>query len=116
MKIKSDCPCMSGNARYTQFREWRSLPTDKTEGRFADVDVHECIECDRLWLKYQVEYGSFSRSARWARGVIDPETARLIRSEDATAFLERLPSYLRGGSHYDGKVRQISGPMSWDII
>ena len=115
MKNEPQCPCMSGEARYTQFREWRSLPTDTTDGRYADVDVSECVECGRLWLSYFVEYEAFTKSGRWARGLIAPDIARTIQSEQAPDYLANLPSYIRGGSYFDGRSGAFSGPIKWGI-
>lgn len=115
MESTSDCRCMSDEAQYTQFREWRSLPTDTTKGRYAAVDVTECVECSRLWLNYCVEYEAFTKSGRWARGMIDPATAQSIQSEEVPEYLANLPSYIRGGSYFNGRSGASSGPMKWDI-
>ena len=113
MSVQENCPhCSVPNNRWSD-KEWRSLPTDYTEGRYAEVSITECEARDRLWLCYRVEYEAFSQSGRWACGTIDRETAKTIRSEDATALLESLPSYVRGGSYYDGKISVISGAMRW---
>ena len=33
------CSCMSANGTHDQFRLWRELGTDTTNGRYADVSV-----------------------------------------------------------------------------
>ena len=72
------------------------------------------MHCQRLWLRYFVEYEAFSRSGRWARGLISEAEAEVIAPEDAPAHLERLPSYLYGGSYFDGQAGVRSGWMRWD--
>ena len=106
------CVCEQGSAPYTQF-ESRNLGCDETEGRFADVSVNRCRSCSRLWLRYLVEYEAFSRSGRWARGLIGEDAAVAITPEAAVAHLNGLEWYLYGGSYFDGIVGRRSGPMRW---
>ena len=108
----ASCNCESPDARYQQFRSWRILPCDDTDGRFGDVSILECIDCRQLWLRYAVEYEGFSNSGRWARGKIEDARARGIRSGEAVDFLAGLPSYLYGGSRF-GKAGTGSGAMNW---
>ena len=89
------------------------MDVDMTNGRFADVVINACVECGRLWLRYFVEYEAFTRSGRWARGIVDENTARTIQVEAATSFLESLPSYIRGGSYF-GKAEVSAGRMHWN--
>ena len=67
-------------------------------GRFADATLNRCRSCGRLWLRYLVEYEVFSRSGRWARGLISDEAAQTITPETAAPFLNGLDWYLYGGS------------------
>ena len=108
---KADCACTRPQGR-AELKPWRDLDWDTTDGRFADVTILECQNCGRLWLRYFVEYEAFSRSGRWAMGEIDPETAMIIRPEEASQYLAGLPYYIRGGSYF-GKVEIASGYMRW---
>ncbi len=56
------CSCMSVDAKYDQFRTWRELEPNPTDGRYADVSILQCVACERLWLQYMVEYEAFSKS------------------------------------------------------
>src|SRR4051812_4368457 len=94
------CGCAEADARSDQFREWRSLPVDVTEGRFADVSILECLVCGDLWARYQVEYEGISKSGRWARGRIDDVGAASIRSEEVPDYLAGLDGHLFGGSYF----------------
>ena len=109
-----DCQCSSPDPGYQQFEEWRSIDRDMTNGRYADVWIDACVNCGQLWLHYQVEYEAFTCSGRWGRGMIDPVKAMTIRPEDATSFLAKLPSYIRGGSFF-GKAEVVSGSTRWDL-
>ena len=106
------CRCELATAPFDLFTSFRSVGTDTTEGRFADVVIDACTACGRLWLRYSVEYEAFSRSGRWARGLIDPETAQAIEPAEAQGALERS-WYLYGGSYFDGVSGRRTGSMSW---
>ena len=114
MEKSSHCQCYSPDARYDQFNKWRSIGTDMTNGRYADVRINACVNCGQLWLCYQVEYEAFTDSGRWGRGTIDPVKAETIRPQDATSCLAELPSYIRGGSFF-GKAEVVSGGIRWDL-
>ena len=107
------CGCEEPDARFDQFREWRSLPIDGSEGRFADVVVLECLSCGHLWVRYHVEYEGVSKSGRWARGRIEAAQATTIRSDEVPGYLAGLANYLFGGSRFDGASGSRSGPMHW---
>ncbi len=42
--------------------------------------IARCLHCDRLWLRYAVEYEGFSHSGRWARGLITADDAKVPRA------------------------------------
>ncbi len=109
------CICASAAAQYDSFTVWRELEPDLTEGRYADVKISKCRTCGQLWLRYFVEYEAFSRSGRWARGRIEEARALTIQPHEGPSFLARLPSYLYGGSWFDGEEGERSGPMHWGI-
>ena len=109
------CACASPAAQHDLFRLWRDLDSDLSGGRYADVRVQECRLCGELWIRYFVEYESFTGSGRWARGRIDETTANAIQPQEAPSFLAQLPSYLYGGSWFDGEEGERSGPMQWGI-
>jgi len=104
---------MSADAKYQQFRTWRELEPDPTDGRYADVSILQCVTCDRLWLQYMVEYEAFSKSGRWARGEIQSASAAKIKSNEATDFLAVLPTYFYGGSYFSGQSGARCGSMQW---
>jgi hypothetical protein len=115
MNDRTSCACALATAQYDLFAEWRDLEPDLTEGRYADVTISKCRVCGQLWLRYHVEYEAFSRSGRWARGRIDESRALTIKPQEGPAFLASLPTYLYGGSWFDGQAGEGSGPMNWGI-
>src|SRR5690606_19362036 len=91
------------------------LGCDETGGRYADVTVWQCRCCSQSWLRYAVEYEAFSRSGRWARGKIDSKQIPHLEVGSATDFLARLDKHLYGGSYFDGRSGERSGPMHWGL-
>lgn len=85
---------------------------DETAGRFAEVTLNRCRTCGRLWLRYLVEYEHYSRSGRWARGLIDEAAAAAITPQTAADHIDGLDWYLYGGSYFDTSGRR-TGPMPW---
>lgn len=113
MKL-SECACADGAMRADQF-ETKEVGCDDTEGRYADVTLNRCLVCGRLWVRYFVEYEAFSLSARWARGLIDAEAAKVITPQTTLPHLYGLEWYLYGGSYFSGKSARWSGPMYWGL-
>ena len=108
------CLCERADAWFTQF-DARPVGCDETEGRYADVELWRCRTCRRLWLRYLVEYESFGRSGRWARGLISEEVAATMTPERAVDHLNGLGWYLYGGSYFNGVTGRRSGPMPWGL-
>lgn len=110
-----NCACQSTEFQSGLFHRWRSLDSDLTNGRYADVDVNECVSCGQLWIRYFVEYEAFTNSGRWARGMIDEPTASIITPDAVPDFLAALPAYIYGGSYFGGRCGKTSGLMRWDL-
>ena len=106
------CVCEQGSARFNEF-DAKAVGCDETEGRFAEVTLNRCRTCNRLWLRYMVEYEAFSRSGRWARGLISEAAAETMTPERAVEHLIGLEWYLYGGSYFDGIVGRRRGHMRW---
>jgi hypothetical protein len=107
------CACDEPDASHQCFITVQS-GVDDTNGRYADVRLDRCRHCERLWLHYAVVYEGFSRSGRWARGLITEAEAKITGPQDGPAHLEQLPSYIYGGSYFDGQAGVRSGAMNWD--
>lgn len=110
---KAPCSCHSADASFRQFALRRYVGVDETDGRYADVEVHRCVGCGLLWLRYHVEYEGFSKSGRWARGQITEAEAGAMTPEAAGDAFTHMSGYLYGGSYIDGKCGYRRGAMRW---
>ncbi len=106
---------MRVSSRTPDFRQFKSstVGVDQTDGRFADVSLETCRSCGKVWLRYFVEYEAFSRSGRWARGIVTLDQARAMTPETALDTLDTLPRFVRGGSYFDGEARWSEGSLHW---
>lgn len=94
------------------------LPNDRTQyvelgmdEIYAEVSTFVCGACGQLWLRYHYENEGFTGSGRWYVGPISASLAQSIKAEDARAQFEKMEKYFYGGSYYDGRVDQRSGPI-----
>jgi len=91
------------------------LGIDETNGRYGEVTIETCKACGRLWLRYFVEYESFSQSGRWYRGLVTPEMVESLRPEQAPELLASLPWRFSGGSYFRSMGRKGHGPIIIDL-
>ena len=108
------CRCLDPQCRFDAF-DRIEIGVDETNGRFGSVELYRCKACERCWLRYHVEYESFSRSGRWFRGLITTEQATSVTPENAAALLASLPWHFYGGSYFDTPGKQGSGPVAVDL-
>ncbi len=106
---KEDCKCQQlENPHYKNYLS-RTVGIDKNHG---EVNIQTCIFCDQSWLRYFIEYESFSQSGRWYSGMISERDANKITPENAIAFLEKLDWCFCGGSYFGGKVFKRKGKLN----
>ena len=110
-----DCHCLVEGPRHPAVVDECFIGVDKSEGRYADVTLSRCTRCQRLWLRYQVEYEAFSRSARWAEAPIDEQAAAAMRPEAAAAFLDDAEFHFYGGSFWGHAGKRGHGRLPWGI-
>src|SRR4029077_9893072 len=91
----NECACLVDGPQNPDVINERYIGCDKTSGRFADVTLLRCARCQRLWLRYAVEYEAFSRSGRWAAAPIDQTAAETMTPEVAAPFLDRRSHYIQ---------------------
>ncbi|MBT2619160.1 MULTISPECIES: hypothetical protein [Chryseobacterium] len=96
---KINCTCESPPISYKDYDSYE-LGTDHTNGRYGEVTIEICRRCKRKWVKYFVEYESFSRSGRWYRGIINDKNIEKITPENAIDYIENMEWYLYGGSYF----------------
>lgn len=106
------CACCLATASSQQFETFRNVGIDETDGRYAEVKILRCVECQGLWLRYFVEYEAFSRSGRWARGSVSEAEATAITPAAAGSAFEHMLGYLYGGSYF-GSSGSRRGRMPW---
>jgi hypothetical protein len=93
------CSCQTATAPASNFTNF-PIGTDSTRGRFGEVTLERCLQCQRFWLRYFVEYEGVSQSGRWYRGELKPERA--------VALLEAMPEVVYGGSYFRKQADQSS--------
>ena len=109
------CKCLTDGPQSPDITDERYLGCDATAGRFADVTLRRCSRCQRLWLRYFVEYEAVSASGRWAEAPIDDKAAETMTPETAAAFLDGAADTVFGGSYYGQTGRSGRGPFRWGI-
>lgn|ERR1044072_5047035 len=109
-----ECRCMTPPFSYLDY-ETTTLGVDETNGRYGEVTVETCRACGSMWLRYFVEYESFSESGRWYRGRVTAEMVESLKPEQAPELLSNLPWYFYGGSYFRTRGREGSGPVSVDL-
>ena len=109
--MSTDCKCFeSGQGTLS-----KPLGTDETKGRYADVSLDRCLSCGSLWLRYFVEYEGFSRSGRWAMGLISDDAADTMTPDRAADYLAGLEWCIVGGSYFGHAGKRRSGDIKWDM-
>lgn len=116
MSIEHDvqCGCMEPAGRWN-FEETR-IGIDKTKGRYGEVSIRQCKECNNVWLHYQVEYEAFSKSGRWFRGLISPDLAKTTSPETAVQELAQLEWYFYGGSRFGHSGERAQRPLNPRLV
>lgn len=110
---KTNCICEDLQANYENFiSSW--LGEDPTLGRYAAVSIECCTTCQRKWLRYMVEFESFSCSGRFYRGIIDEKDLESITPENAIAYIESLDWYIYGGSYFSTRGQYGRGKAMVD--
>ncbi len=108
------CNCQNPPILYSNFTK-NFIGTDTTNGRFGEVSIESCKQCNAKWLHYFVEYESFSQSARWYRGLISEEAVPNIIPTNAIDYLKSLEWHLFGGSYFNSTGERGSGNISVDL-
>ncbi len=102
---KENCKCHNPTISYSDYTQ-DFIGTDETNGRFGEVTIEKCNYCNSLWLKYFVEYESFSQSGRWHRGLITEQDVKNITPENSIDYLQSIEWHIYGGSYFNttGKI------------
>ncbi|GAB4525287.1 MAG: hypothetical protein OHK0046_40960 [Anaerolineae bacterium] len=99
-----DCQCLHEPLPFDAYDEVEQIGLDENKGRFGEVMLWQCKTCDRLWLRYFVEYEHRERSGRYYMGLIEnPSDLAWLVPEIALPYIASLPWYLFGGSYFNGQ-------------
>lgn len=110
---KLGCACEKHDLIESEFRT-SIVGTDLTDGRNAEVSVIQCRLCQRIWIKYAVEFSNSPESARWYKGIIAKKEVAGMKLEDVVEHLENLEWYVCGGSFFGNKEVFGLGKISLD--
>jgi len=110
---KLGCACEKHDLIESEYRT-STVGTDSTEGRNAEVSVIQCRLCQRIWIKYDVEFANSTQSARWFKGIIAKKEVAEMKAENAVEYLENLPWYICGGEFFGNK--EVFGEGNLDFL
>ncbi|MGU3375548.1 hypothetical protein [Chryseobacterium sp. M5A1_1a] len=108
------CGCEKPTSNYTEYRS-SELGIDQTNGRHAEVTIQQCKLCQRIWIRYFVEFEHFTKSGRWYKGIVTKKDRSQITPENAVEFLESLEWYVYGGSFFESMGTIGSGKIRVDL-
>lgn len=111
----SECKCMTPPFYYLDY-DSQSVGEDKTNGRGGEVTLETCNACGTKWLRYFVEYPSFSESGRWYRGSVTLEMVESLTPENALELLASLSWHFSGGSYFRTTGIRVTGPGSINTL
>ncbi len=111
---KLDCVCENPPLNYLNYISCY-IGIDKTNWRFADVNIEKCIHCNRKWISYLVEFESFTKSGRWYRGIVLENDLIKITPENSIKYIENLNWYIFGGSYFDSRGKIGKGKVHVDL-
>lgn len=107
----SERVCQTPPFHYSNYNE-RALGEDE---HGAEVSIATCMHCGTSWLRYFVEYPSFSRSGRWWKVAMSPEQATAISPHSAKAFIEAQSEAFVGGSYFNSTGFKEQAPVEVDL-
>ncbi|TCG08690.1 hypothetical protein BZM27_10510 [Paraburkholderia steynii] len=76
---------------------------DKTNSRYGEVTLSRCQHCSTAWLRFFIEYESFSHSGRWYRAPVPCEREIEVTAERAIEMLNSLEPRFAGGSYFNSE-------------
>jgi len=110
------CKCLNLPIDYSNFYSENFVGIDETNGRFGEVTIQQCKSCNSFWIRYFVEYESFSKSGRWFTGIIKKENdIKEITPENSVEYIESLDWYFYGGSYFRTTGKKGNGRFPVDL-
>lgn len=111
---KINCACEELPPNYKNYIS-SYLGQDKTNGRYGDVTIEKCKHCNRNWVKYFVEFESFSESGRFYKGIVDDKDFPKLTAKNAIKYIENLEWYIYGGSYFSTSGKFGEGQVNVDL-
>jgi hypothetical protein len=75
--------------------------TDTTNSSYGEVTLSRCQRCTTAWLRFFIEYESFSRSGRWYRVPLPADCVAKVTAENAVAMVNEMTPRFAGGSRFN---------------
>ena len=102
------CTCDDPQARYTMFdAEFVGIEPE----HYGEVSLLTCRQCQRVWLRFLLEYEAFTASGRFYRGLLSRETIPQVTPGSAVTILESLEWYIYGGSYFGHAGKRFEGSI-----
>lgn len=111
---KLGCACEKHDLTESEYRT-SSVGKDDKEDRNAEVSVIQCRLCQRIWIKYDVEFPNSSEAGRWFKGIIAKKDVAGIKPEAAVPHLENLEWYISGGEFFGNQEVFGQGKLDFDL-
>ena len=106
-KMQRSCQCKRPPFHYVDY-DTVQLGED---ARGAEVSLETCRHCGAVWLKYLIEEPYYSRSGRWWRVELPPESKEVPSAAEAREFIERQSGGFVGGSFFNSQGHAIVAPI-----
>ena len=102
------CSCYNPQAHFTVFDE-ESIGTEAEH--YGDVSLLTCKHCQKIWLRFLLEYEFQTMAGRYYRGLIDENIAGQVTPDTAAVILESLDWCFFGGSWFNHAGQRSQGPV-----
>ena len=101
------CGCTDLSIEYANYKNYEStyLGVDETDSRYGDVHANKCKKCGQIWLRYTIEYESYTGSGRWYQGPISQKDLKRMTPSKAVDYLSNLDWCFAGGTYFGDIIR-----------
>jgi hypothetical protein len=106
-KMQRYCHCKRPPFHYADY-DTLQLGED---ARGAEVSFETCRHFGAVWLNYLIEKPQYSRSGRWWRVEVSPESKDVPSAARAREFIERQSEGFVGGSFFNSQGHAIVAPI-----
>lgn len=107
---KLGCACEQHDLLESEYRT-STVGNDISDGGNAEVSIIQCKLCQRIWLKYELNFAENSDKNRWFKGIIAKKEVAEMKPENAVPYLESLSWYICGGNYFNNEATFKSGTL-----